>query len=89
MSVGHVARLFEEAGIATVVVAIRPYENRIKMMSLPRALLTPHLMGRPLGAPGDRETQLKVIRHALNMLETAEKGGTIEHFPGAYRPVKS
>ncbi|MCP4688041.1 MAG: hypothetical protein GY859_08330, partial [Desulfobacterales bacterium] len=53
MSVGHVARLLEESGIATVIVAVQAFETRMRMMALPRTVLTPHLIGRPFGAPGD------------------------------------
>jgi len=89
MSVGHVARLLEEAGIATVVVAVRSFENRMRMMSLPRVLLTPHPMGRPVGAPGDRLTQIAVLQRALDLLETATAGSTVVSIEGTYRRAGS
>ncbi len=82
MSVGHIARLLEEAGIPTVIVAVKSFQTRMQMMSVPRALLTPHLMGRPIGRPGDLEQQRKVIQAALQLLETADHGGTIIDFEG-------
>ena len=82
MSVGHVARLLEAAGIATVVIAVRAFRPRLEVMTLPRVMLTPHLMGRPLGAPGDREEQRAIVLAALNLLEKAEQGGTYVEFPG-------
>ena len=82
---GHVARLLEEAGIATVIVAARSFESRMRMMHLPRVVLTPHPMGRPVGPPGDRVTQLTVIQRALDLLETAVTAGTIVTTPGPYR----
>ena len=45
-------------------------------------------MGRPLGAQGDRARQRMIILAGLNLLECAKEVGTIEDFPGQYRPVK-
>jgi hypothetical protein len=53
--------LLEEGGIATVVVAIRAFRDRLKAMRLPRTVITPHPMGRPLGAPGDADRGRMVI----------------------------
>ncbi|MCJ7701007.1 MAG: hypothetical protein MUO62_05450 [Anaerolineales bacterium] len=77
MSVGHVARLLEAEGIATVVVAARAFRPRMEVMKLPRLLLTPHLMGRPLGPAGDAAAQRAVLRAAFKLLETALAGGTV------------
>ena len=77
MSVGHIARLLEAAGTPTVIVAVRSFRKRLEMMTVPRALLTPYLMGRPIGRPGDREEQKRVLQAALQLLETADQGGTI------------
>ena len=82
MSVGHIARLLEEGGIPTVVIAVRAFKARLEMMTLPRLLLTPHPMGRPLGPPGDRKRQMETLRAALSLLERAEKGGTTLDLPG-------
>jgi hypothetical protein len=82
---GHVARLLEEAGIATVIIAVAAFETRMRMMTLPRVLLTPHPLGRPVGPPGDRDTQLSVIQRALDLLETAPGPGTIALATGPYR----
>ena len=80
MSVGHIARMLEEAGIPTVIVAVQSFRKRLEMMTVPRALLTPHLMGRPIGRPGDRKQQRRVIQAALQLLETADQGGTLIDF---------
>lgn len=80
MSVGHVARLAEEAGIATVVIAVNAFENRLRKMAVPRVLLTPFLMGRPLGKPGDLNTQIAILVKALILLEKAEKGCTVVQY---------
>lgn len=77
MSVGHVARIFEEAGISTVIIAVRSFRDQLASMMLPRVVITPHLMGRPLGAPGDKHMQRRCIMTALELLDKAEKSGTI------------
>lgn len=77
MSVGHVARLIEAGGIPTVVVGVKAFRDRLAAMRLPRTVITPHPMGRMLGAPGDRETQIKVINAALDLLEHAQGAGEI------------
>ncbi|MCP4352432.1 MAG: hypothetical protein GY795_43790 [Desulfobacterales bacterium] len=82
MSVGHVARLLEEAGIPTVVIAVVSFRRRMEIMTLPRVLLTPHFMGRPLGYPGDRKRQREVLLAALDLFKTAEKPGTIVELDG-------
>lgn len=69
MSVGHVARMLEEAGIATVIIAAEAFRDRLEAMRVPRLLTTPHWMGRPLGRPGDVATQRETLRKALAQLE--------------------
>lgn len=86
MSVGHVARLLEEGGIATVVIAIRAFRDRLQAMRLPRLVITQHPMGRPLGAPGDVEGQHSVIRAALGLLESADHGGALVELEDTYQP---
>jgi hypothetical protein len=76
----------EEGGIATVVIAIRAFRDRLKAMQLPRLVITPHPMGRPLGAPGDVERQRAVIQTALGLLESADRAGALVELEGAYQP---
>ncbi|NOX33305.1 MAG: hypothetical protein GXP56_06150 [Deltaproteobacteria bacterium] len=80
MSVGHVARALEEAKIATVIVAVKSFEARMRMMSLPRVLLTPQLMGRPIGGPFDEKLQVKIIKAAIQLLETADRNGIVQDY---------
>ncbi len=80
MSVGHVARLFEAAGIATVIIAIKAFQERLAAMTPPRVVITPHLLGRPLSMSGDNERQRKVILAALELLKNAEQAGTFVKF---------
>ncbi|MBI3959406.1 MAG: hypothetical protein HY328_11425 [Chloroflexi bacterium] len=68
MSVGHVARVTEEAGIATVIIATETFRDRLEAMKVPRLLSTPFWMGHPLGRAGDGETQRETLLTALKML---------------------
>jgi len=86
VSVGHIARLAEEAGIPTVIIASQPFRRRLVAMNPPRVVITPHLMGRPLGAPGDTDQQRRVLRAALDVLASATHGNTIIDLPGPYHP---
>jgi hypothetical protein len=81
VSVGHIARLLEEAGIPTVIIAVKAFQKRLEAMHAPRVLITPHLMGRPLGRPGDRNHQRQVIEAALDLLETAAEAGAVREVP--------
>ncbi len=76
MSVGHVARALEEAGIPTVIIAARAFRSRMDPMTLPRVLTTPYMMGRPVGPVGDPKTQRRVVEAALQLLATADRAGT-------------
>ena len=77
MSVGHIARLLEEAGTPTVVVGIKAFRPTMEVMSLPRVVVTSFLMGRTLGHPGERNQQRQVLLTALELLESAEQGGSL------------
>lgn len=80
MSVGHVARAIEEAGIPTVAVFIRAFRHVAEAMTVPRVLVTPHLMGRTVGPPGARRRQREVVEAALSLLGTATAPGTVMEF---------
>ncbi len=80
MTVGHVARAIEAIGIPTVCVYIAAFRPDAELLKPARVLVTPHLMGRPLGLPHRREQQLAVIRAALRLLETADHAPTMETF---------
>jgi hypothetical protein len=65
-TVGVLARVFEEAGIATVGLSlVRRQAERIKA---PRFLHCEFPLGRPLGRPADPEFQTDVIRRAFALL---------------------
>lgn len=75
----------EAGGIPTIVVGVKAFRDRLAAMRLPRTVLTPYPMGRTLGAPGDRETQRKVILAALDLLESTADPGVIVELPGRYQ----
>ena len=54
-------------------------------MALPRVLLTPYLLGRPVGPPGEEQQQRETLRAGLELLEIATEGGVIRVLPGSYR----
>jgi hypothetical protein len=79
MSVGHIARGFEEAEIPTVIIAAKPFEKRLEVMSLPRVLITDNIIGRVMGNPYDIRYQNKVLKKAFNLLASADTNGFVEH----------
>jgi len=85
VSVGHVARAFEEAGIPSVVIMSTVFKDRTAGMNPARILLTPHPMGRPLSAPFDVEKQRDVLKAGLALLESATEGGTFVDYEPRYR----
>ncbi len=61
-----IARVFEEAGLATVMIAlVREHVEKVKP---PRALYVPYPFGSPLGKPLDKEHQDRVLAAALGLL---------------------
>ncbi len=83
MSVGHVQRAIETAGIPTINVSVQSFGHIAELMSVPRALITQHPLGRPLGAPGDAERQRAVVERALGLLASTEP--IITDFGSPYR----
>ncbi len=88
MSVGHVQRAIESIGIPTVGVYVSAFGHVPAQMGVARALITPNPMGRPMGAPGDAERHLAVVRSALSLLETPD-AQRIDQFPDPYRTGSS
>jgi len=80
VSVGHIARALEQSGIATVVICSGVFRDRVQAMSLPRTLFTHNIFGRPMGRPGDKKTQLRILNAALDLFESAEEGNTVVDF---------
>jgi hypothetical protein len=87
VSVGHVQRSLETAGLPTVGVYVRSFGHLPDLMGVSRALITNHPMGRPLGAPGDGERQRDVVSAALQLLTSDEP--VIADFDAPWRPAPS
>lgn len=86
VSVGHVARAVEEAGISTVTIVVRAFRHVAQAMRLPRTVLTRNPMGRTLGAPKDMERQREVVKAALSLLEHASEAPAMVQMDDAFRP---
>ena len=50
----------------------------------PRSVFVNHPMGNAFGSPGDTAMQLKVLRAALQLVETAQQGGVLVDLPGVW-----
>jgi hypothetical protein len=71
------ARIFELAGMSTVVVTNMPFWS--DRVGAPRSLGVEFPFGHIIGPAGDSAMQTRVIRQALDVLQTG-RPGTIEHF---------
>jgi len=81
--VGLIARVLEEAGIATVCIIMR--REVAENVKPPRALFVKFPFGAPLGPAGDIETQRGVILEALSVLAVATEPGTIADSPRTWK----
>ena len=72
---GLIARVLEEASIATVCINMR--REVAQNVKPPRTLLVKFPFGAPLGPAGDVETHRAVIHEALAVLTGATEPGTI------------
>lgn len=72
------ARMFEAAGMSTVLVSNMPFWA--EKIGVPRTLAVEFPFGHLLGQPRNEAQQMRVIACALEVLETAETPGTIVHF---------
>jgi len=69
----------EASGIPTVVVAVAAFEQPLIKMALPRVLLTPFLLGRPVGPVGDVRAQKGVLRAAMDLLASADRPAMVHY----------
>ena len=67
---GGLAHFFEEEGIPTTTISL--VREHTEKMEPPRALWVPFELGRPLGAPNNREFQIRVLTSVLKLLEAKE-----------------
>jgi hypothetical protein len=74
-ALGH---LLEQRGLATTVIAL--VLPQVVKTRPPRALMTPFMLGRPLGEPNDAPFQRRVLLHALALLTRTDGPVILEHF---------
>ncbi len=72
------ARLFEAAGMPTVLVTNMPFWS--ERVGAPRSLGVEFPFGHIMGRAGDRGMQTRVILAALDVLEKADTPEAIAHF---------
>ena len=84
VSVGHVARAIEAAGIPTSSVYIRAFRHVAEEMRLSRTVVTRHPMGRPLGAARDHARHRRVTMAALELFDSAD-APTLVELPEPFR----
>lgn len=72
---GLAARVIEEAGIPTVMLTL--VREVAELVNAPRSLYVRHPFGSPVGRPGEADKQLDVLRKAIALLQSADRGGTI------------
>jgi hypothetical protein len=77
INVPVLARTLEHAGLSTILVTNMPYWA--EKVGVPRTFAVEFPFGHTLGRPHDVSQQMRVIREALNVLETAKAPGTIVH----------
>jgi hypothetical protein len=71
------ARLFESAGMSTIIITNMPYWA--DKIGVPRALGVEMPFGHILGKPGDVEGQRAFVEEALDLLAQATHPGTVVH----------
>ena len=71
--------MLEERGLATTVLAL--VLPQVEKTRPPRALMTPFMLGRPLGEPNDAAFQTRVLMQALHLLTREDGQVILEHFP--------
>lgn len=73
------ARLFEEAGLSTILVTNMPFWA--EKVGVPRTLAVEFPFAHILGKPNDVDGQMRVISQALEVLRSASSPGVIVHSP--------
>ncbi len=76
---GLAQRIVEAAGISTIAISMVP--ELTAAMGAPRVAAIDFPFGRPLGQPGDADTQRDVLRETLLALANAKAPGTVTALP--------
>ncbi|HET9179931.1 MAG TPA: hypothetical protein VFQ24_16370 [Terriglobia bacterium] len=77
-SVGLIAGIIEQAGIATIGLSLLKMVTR--KVRPPRSLHVPFPLGYPLGEPNDARLQQQVVRAALNLLQSTDELPILQDF---------
>ena len=80
-SVGLIAGVLEKAGIPTVGLSL--LQMVTKKVRPPRALFVPFPFGYPLGRPHDARLQQRIMRAALDLLESPGELPILREFAAA------
>lgn len=72
---GLIQKVIEAAGIPTVSISL--VKEITEQVRPPRAVYLNWPLGHPMGEPGNRAQQHRVLLDALSMLETARAPGTL------------
>ena len=76
---GGLAHYIEKEGVPTTQISlVRLHTRKIRP---PRALWVPFELGRPLGAPGDPQFQIRVLRSVLDLFNRYAGPVVLEDFP--------
>ncbi|MEM7561579.1 MAG: hypothetical protein AAF353_00875 [Pseudomonadota bacterium] len=68
----------EDEGLCTVVVAL--VREHAEAMQPPRALWVPYILGRPFAEPNQPALQSRILKAALDLLDTPGSGPLLEDF---------
>jgi len=77
--VSLVARALEQSGIPTVIVGSA--RDIVEECGVPRFIFSDFPLGNPCGKPEDSEMQLSLVRHALDLFESARLPRTTVQTP--------
>ena len=72
------AHMLEERGLPTTVLTL--VLPQVEKTRPPRAVMTPFMLGRPLGEPSDAAFQRRVLMQALGLLERSDGPVILEYF---------
>jgi hypothetical protein len=79
--VSGLAHYFEDEGLATVIISL--VRKHTILIRPPRALWVPFELGRPFGAPGDADSQRRVLQAALALLDKTAPTPLLEDLTAA------
>ena len=82
-SVGLIANALEGAGLATLIISLRP--DVTQGTGAPRAMHIRFPMGNPVGEPGRPRQQRRILLSALEVLAQLRSPGLLVELPYRWR----